>query len=98
MPTSGRSTRSLGRSWSRPISSSRASSPIARSDATPRWGGSLGTAILDGGETLETLEAKVAAGTIDPRPTSGHQELLENVVNRSVWAADASPVKSGAGR
>ncbi len=62
------------------------------------WAGSLGAAILDGGETLETLEAKVAAGTIDPRPTSGHQELLENVVNRSVWAADASRVKSGAGR
>ncbi len=59
------------------------------------WGGPLGTAILDGGETLETLEAKVAAGTIDPRPTSGHQELLENVVNHSVWAADASGVKSG---
>lgn len=62
------------------------------------WGGSLGSAILDGSETLETLEAKVAAGTIDPRPTSGHQELLENVVNQSVWAADASPVKSGTGR
>ena len=28
----------------------------------------------------------------------GHQELLENVVNRSIWAADASAVKSGAGR
>ncbi|MEA2611078.1 MAG: hypothetical protein QOG32_804, partial [Chloroflexota bacterium] len=55
-------------------------------------------AILDGSETLETLEAKVAAGTIDPRPVSGHQELLENVVNRSIWAAEPGRVKTGAGR
>ena len=52
------------------------------------WSGALGSAILDGSETLASLEAKVASGTIDPRPVSGHQELLENVVNQSTWAAD----------
>ena len=34
----------------------------------------LGKAILDGSETLASLEAKVAAGEIDPRPVSGRQE------------------------
>ncbi len=61
------------------------------------WNGSLGAAILDGSETLETLEAKVAAGAIDPRPVSGHQELLENVVNQSIWAAESACATSGDG-
>ena len=43
-------------------------------------------------ESLEALEAKVAAGEIDPRPVSGRQELLENLVNQRIWAAaDARP-------
>ena len=62
------------------------------------WDGALGAAILDGTETLETLERKVAAGEIDPRPVSGQQERLENVVNRSTWATDPSRVTTGAGR
>ncbi|MEP6639003.1 MAG: xylose isomerase, partial [Chloroflexota bacterium] len=62
------------------------------------WEGSLGRAILDGSETLESLEANVANGAIDPRPVSGHQELLENVVNQSIWAGEQAGVKSGAGR
>jgi xylose isomerase len=62
------------------------------------WDGALGTAILDGGETLETLERRVGSGEIDPQPVSGGQELLENLVNRSVWAADQARVKTGAGR
>jgi xylose isomerase len=62
------------------------------------WDGALGTAILDGTETLETLERGVVSGDIDPRPVSGHQELLENVVNRSIWATDPARVKTGAGR
>ena len=33
-------------------------------------------------ESLESLEAQVAAGEIDPRPVSGRQELLENLVNQ----------------
>jgi xylose isomerase len=62
------------------------------------WDGTLGSAILDGRETLESLERKVAAGEIDPRPVSGHQELLENVVNQSIWSTDPSRVTTPAGR
>jgi xylose isomerase len=62
------------------------------------WDGPLGTAILGGRESLESLEAKVATREIDPHPVSGHQEELENVVNQSVWATDASRVTTPAGR
>jgi xylose isomerase len=62
------------------------------------WDGPLGTAILDGSETLESLESKVAAGEIVPRRVSGQQELLENIVNRSVWAAGATRAKVGTER
>ncbi len=62
------------------------------------WDESLGRAILDGSESLESLEAKVASGEIDPRPKSGQQELLENVVNQSVWSADRGRVTADAGR
>jgi xylose isomerase len=62
------------------------------------WDGPLGTAIMDGSETLESLERKVASGEIQPHRVSGHQELLENVVNRSIWSTDATRVTTGAGR
>jgi xylose isomerase len=62
------------------------------------WDGALGSAILDGSETLASLEAKVASGAIDPRPVSGRQELLENVVNQSVWRTESARVETGAGR
>ena len=52
------------------------------------WSGDLGKAILDGRETLASLEAKVASGEIDPSPSSGSQEQLENLVNQRIWAAD----------
>jgi xylose isomerase len=48
----------------------------------------LGAQILDGGETLESLEAKVHSGEIDPEPVSGGQELLENRVNRVIWSQE----------
>ena len=57
----------------------------ARNARYAGWGGGLGTAILDGTETLASLEAKVADGSIDPRPVSGKQEALENLVNRTIW-------------
>jgi xylose isomerase len=64
----------------------------ARKDARyAGWDGELGTAILGGSRSLADLEAKVADGSIDPRPASGHQELLENVVNRAIWSADRLP-------
>jgi xylose isomerase len=63
------------------------------------WAGDLGTSILSGDATLASLEGQVAAGGIDPQPSSGRQELLENLVNQQIWAADqAARVKTGAGR
>ncbi len=52
------------------------------------WDGALGTSILDGTVDLVELERRVADGSIDPGRVSGGQERLENLVNRSVWAAD----------
>jgi len=49
------------------------------------WSDPLGRGIMDGAETLTSLEAKVASGAIDPRPVSGGQEALENAVNRVIW-------------
>jgi xylose isomerase len=51
------------------------------------WDGGLGRSILDGGVSLAELEAKVAAGEINPVRASGGQERLESIVNRSVWSA-----------
>jgi xylose isomerase len=63
------------------------------------WNGPLGAAILDGRETLGSLEARVASGEIDPRPVSGGQERLENAVNQVLWSADrAVPAESGVRR
>jgi xylose isomerase len=59
------------------------------------WGEGLGASILSGAASLEDLEARVAAGGIDPRPVSGRQELLENVVNQEIWAADR-PIRAEA--
>ena len=69
-----------------------------KSERYAGWDGPLGASILDGSETLESLADKVAAGDIDPRPVSGQQEALENVVNQSIWATDASRVTTAAGR
>jgi xylose isomerase len=52
------------------------------------WGQALGSEILAGGLSLAALEERVASGTIDPRPVSGGQEALENLVNQRIWAAD----------
>lgn len=46
------------------------------------WNGPLGQRILGGGATLADL-ADAAQG-LDPRPRSGRQEILENIVNRFV--------------
>ena len=52
------------------------------------WDRDLGRLIDGEGASLETLEAWVLRENLDPRPPSGHQELLENLVNRQIWAAD----------
>jgi xylose isomerase len=54
------------------------------------WTADLGASILSGGLSLAALEERVAAGQIEPRPVSGRQELLENLVNQEIWAADRS--------
>ena len=52
------------------------------------WGSERGVSILSGGQSLAALEERVASGEVDPRPVSGQQELLENLVNQEIWAAD----------
>jgi xylose isomerase len=54
------------------------------------WKGELGAGILDGSVTLADLAAKVESGEIDPRPVSGRQELLENIVNQAIWSTGRS--------
>jgi len=55
------------------------------------WAADLGRSILAGEASLADLEARVSAGDIDPRPRSGRQELLENLVNQAIWSADRPP-------
>jgi xylose isomerase len=50
------------------------------------WTDELGSSILSGGASLGDLESRVTTGQIDPKPVSGRQELLENLVNRQIWA------------
>jgi xylose isomerase len=62
----------------------------ARDERYAGWSSAFGTEILDGTHTLADLERRVADGEFDPRPTSGGQERLENLVNRTLWRALAS--------
>ena len=63
------------------------------------WDGELGREIMNGDTTLESLTERVASGDIDPRPVSGRQEYLENLVNQRVWStagdAPADPPHGG---
>ena len=61
------------------------------------WSGPLGQTILSGETTLEALEARVASGELDPRPVSGRQELLENVVNQAIWRSTARATETARG-
>jgi Xylose isomerase len=70
-----------------------------RSERYAGWNGDLGRSVLSGDAILETLATRVFAGEIDPRPVSGRQELLENLVNQQIWAADqATRAEAGADR
>jgi xylose isomerase len=55
------------------------------------WSEGLGAEILAGQHSLADLEQRVAGGDVDPRPVSGGQERLENLVNRTLWRALAGP-------
>ncbi|MCA1647100.1 MAG: hypothetical protein LC797_17100 [Chloroflexi bacterium] len=59
-----------------------------RADRYRGWSAELGRSILAGEASFDDLERRVAAGELDPRPVSGGQELLENMVNQRIWAAD----------
>jgi xylose isomerase len=52
------------------------------------WNGDLGRQVLAGEISLADLADRVDAGEIDPQPVSGRQEMLENLVNQRIWAAD----------
>ena len=52
------------------------------------WSNELGRAILEGGRSLEELADVVEREKLDPRPVSGRQELLENIVNQRIWSVD----------
>jgi xylose isomerase len=52
------------------------------------WADGLGAEMLGGTLTLADIETRVADGGIEPRPRSGGQERLENVVNRRIWSVD----------
>jgi xylose isomerase len=57
-----------------------------RTERYAGWAGELGRSILTGQASLEQLSVGVLAGDIDPRPVSGRQEMLENIVNRAIWS------------
>ena len=46
------------------------------------WQGAAGRAILAGEMTLEAVSDAAVADGVDPRPRSGRQELIENIVSR----------------
>ena len=52
------------------------------------WADGLGAAILDGGLSLPEIEARLVEEGIEPRPRSGGQERLENLVNQRIWSID----------
>jgi xylose isomerase len=56
--------------------------PVA--DRYAGWNGAEGKAMLAGKRSLEEIAARVEKKSIDPKPRSGRQELLENIVNRYV--------------
>jgi len=48
------------------------------------WRAGLGAEIRSGSHSLESLAAHVEDKSIDPQPVSGHQEILESIINRFV--------------
>ena len=51
------------------------------------WSTGRGADILAGSVNLATLADQATAEDVDPPPTSGRQEQLENIVNHHVWRA-----------
>ncbi len=59
-----------------------------RAERYAGWDEGLGADLLGGSLSLPEIEARVVDGGIEPRPVSGAQERLENVVNQRIWAVD----------
>jgi xylose isomerase len=55
---------------------------VAISERYAGWNGSLGKEILSGRTSLAQLSEHVLSQRVDPKPRSGRQELLENLVSR----------------
>ena len=53
-------------------------------DRYERWDTDLGRSILGGSQSLADLDALVTADDLQGAPTSGRQELAENIVNRHI--------------
>ncbi len=51
------------------------------------WSGPLGSAIMGGEVGLADLHTRVLEQNIDPAPVSGRQEMIENLVNRTIERA-----------
>ena len=51
------------------------------------WQDDLGQEILSSASTLAELADQATSADLDPTPTSGRQEFLENEVNRVLWSA-----------
>ena len=54
------------------------------------WDGELGAAIRSGQLSLDDLLRRVEDDGLDPKPRSGGQERLENLVNQRIWSADSA--------
>ena len=54
------------------------------------WNGELGRAIAGPGIDLQVLATRALAGEIAPKPVSGRQERLENLVNQAIWSVEAA--------
>ncbi len=58
-----------------------------RSERYADWSGPIGRDIMAGNLSLADLHAQVLADNIDPKPVSGRQEMLENMLNRAIERA-----------
>jgi xylose isomerase len=55
-----------------------------RAERYSGWNGDLGRAMLEGQLSMAEISDRVLADQLEPQPSSGRQELLENLVNRYI--------------
>lgn len=54
------------------------------SDRYSGWNSDAGKALLSSGSNLEAISDAAVAGRVDPKPRSGRQEYVENIVSRYI--------------